>query len=92
MTTYQKRIEKLFTPADIVINGNRPWDITVHNGTPLPGCLDLFLRYGHPDHFDTISFRRELRHTAPAAADVQQPLPRFQMQFAAVNESVALFS
>jgi cyclopropane-fatty-acyl-phospholipid synthase len=32
MTTYQKRIEKLFTPADIVINGNRPWDITVHNG------------------------------------------------------------
>jgi len=31
------RIEKLFAPADIAVNGNRPWDITVHNG-------DLFRR------------------------------------------------
>jgi len=29
--SYQKHIEKLFAPADIVVNGNRPWDITVHN-------------------------------------------------------------
>jgi cyclopropane-fatty-acyl-phospholipid synthase len=28
---YQKRIEKLFAPADVVLNGNRPWDITVHH-------------------------------------------------------------
>jgi cyclopropane-fatty-acyl-phospholipid synthase len=35
--SYQKRIEKLFAPADIVVNGNRPWDITVHNN-------DLFRR------------------------------------------------
>jgi cyclopropane-fatty-acyl-phospholipid synthase len=28
---YQKRIENLFAPADIVVNGDRPWDITVHN-------------------------------------------------------------
>ncbi len=32
MPSYQKRIEKLFTPADIILNGDRPWDITVHNG------------------------------------------------------------
>jgi len=32
MSSYQQRIEQLFAPADIVINGNRPWDITVHNG------------------------------------------------------------
>jgi cyclopropane-fatty-acyl-phospholipid synthase len=32
MPSYQKRIEKLFTPADITLNGDRPWDFTVHNG------------------------------------------------------------
>ncbi|MDD2336717.1 MAG: cyclopropane fatty acyl phospholipid synthase [Geobacteraceae bacterium] len=31
MSSCQKRIEKLFAPADIILNGNRPWDITVHN-------------------------------------------------------------
>jgi len=33
----RNRIEKLFAPADIVVNGNRSWDITVHNN-------DLFRR------------------------------------------------
>jgi cyclopropane-fatty-acyl-phospholipid synthase len=32
MTSCQKRIEELFASADIVLNGDRPWDITVHNG------------------------------------------------------------
>ncbi|MHC1698058.1 MAG: cyclopropane fatty acyl phospholipid synthase [Geobacteraceae bacterium] len=32
MSSYQKRIEKLFAPADIIFNGTRSWDITVHNG------------------------------------------------------------
>lgn len=34
---YQKRIENLFAPAEIAVNGSRPWDITVHN-------RDLFRR------------------------------------------------
>jgi cyclopropane-fatty-acyl-phospholipid synthase len=32
MAFCQTRVETLFAPADIVVNGNRPWDITVHNG------------------------------------------------------------
>lgn len=31
MSSWQKRIEQLFAPADIILNGNRAWDITVHN-------------------------------------------------------------
>lgn len=31
MSSWQKRIEKLFAPAEINMDGKRPWDITVHN-------------------------------------------------------------
>lgn len=31
MSYFQKRIEKLFTMAEIAFNGCNPWDITVHN-------------------------------------------------------------
>jgi len=31
MLSCQKRIEHLFAPAGIMVNGSRPWDITVHN-------------------------------------------------------------
>jgi len=29
--SYQKRVEELLAKADIVVDGTRPWDITVHN-------------------------------------------------------------
>jgi cyclopropane-fatty-acyl-phospholipid synthase len=32
LKSYQKQVEKLLDQAGIVVNGNRPWDITVHNG------------------------------------------------------------
>ena len=47
---------------------------------PLPSNLELVSGQGHPEHVDLCHLVHEQRHPAPAAADVEHPLARLEVE------------